>query len=146
MSDYWIETMKYHPLDSLFPVDDSYDSVRWLESRHFIKKSSGAWEYKIHVGYARRPGCYFTEDHEDEVRLTVEASRENEYSNYQWVKSMWRVVVRVHTPSHLHLHVEDAESGRHTDVRDCLLEVTDFIEEKRKQLGKAVESFEETTA
>ena len=146
MSDYFNELRKYKDLDSIFPTDESFDSIKWLEERHFIKRNSGVWEYEIHVCCTRNPHSYFSDRLGDRVYLVIEASRENEYSNHQWAASKWMVRVRVRYPDYVHLSIADsASSGRHTDVRDCLLDVVDFINTKKEQLRKAMETTQETT-
>lgn len=140
------EDKNYGDLDSIFPTDESFDSIKWLEERHFIKKNSGAWEYEIHVCSARNPHSYFSDRLGDRVYLVIEASRENEYSNHQWAASKWMVRVRAHYPSYIRLSINDrVDSGRHTDVRDCLLDVVDFINTKKEQLREVVETTQETT-
>lgn len=133
---------KHDPLDSVFPVDESFDSIKWLEGRHFVKRNSGAWEYEIHICDAQNPHTYVSNKIGDRVYLVVEAFRENEYSNHQWAATKWKVRVKVHCPEYLHLSIDDCmDSGRHTDVRDCLLDVMDFINAKKEQIAMAVKGF-----
>ena len=122
------EDRYYGNLDSLFPVDISFDSIQWLERRGFMKKASGRWEKEILVGSIPIEKADFTMMMD--VNLVVNAYHDMEHGNGM----KWHVRASKSIPNNFSPDCVDSE--KHEQVKDCLMEILPNMEKMIEELKK----------
>lgn len=117
--------MSYSKLDSHFPLDKYLESADWLERHGFVKQSSSRWMKTIFVGMLKNGAA----------QVCV-----NAYHNATSPDDLWFARVSKWVPKEYFKEDWFDSNKHHEDVRDCLLEVVDDIDKKKRELEELVKN------